>query len=90
MPLGIIELLTRIGEDNIRLQNLMESATNFQGRGKRGARACAVTFLTDQITPSEVLQEHPQHVGLVLWLPTALVEKAKTDHDHEADARVGA
>lgn len=85
MPLGIIELLTRIGEDNIRLQNLVESATNFQSR-KRGATA--ITFLTNQMNPDEVFRNTPRHVGLVLWLPAELVEKARKDHAREAAPEV--
>ncbi len=83
-PLGIIELLTRIGEDNIRLQNLIESATKFRACGKRG-RETAITFLTNQMNPGEILRKQPRHVGLVLWLPTELVDTAKAAHDHEDD-----
>lgn len=77
-PLGIIELLTRIGEDNVRLQNLLETATNFASR-KRGFTA--ITFLTKEMTPSQVMSGKPDKVGLVVWLPTDLVEKAKAAHD---------
>ena len=83
-PLGIIELLTRVGEEHIRLQNLLESATNFQQRGKRGRHHTAITFLTNQITPSEVLHGNCRQVGLVLWLPAVLVEQAQADHAGES------
>jgi hypothetical protein len=75
--LGIIELLTRIGEENVCLQNLVESATNFQAR-KRGHTA--ITFLTNQMTPTEIVHGPPKMVGLVLWLPAALVEKGRREH----------
>jgi len=89
-PLGIIELLTRIGEQHIRLQNLVESATNFTLKGKRGHQETAITFLTDQMDPSEIFRKNARNVGLVLWLPTELVEAAKAAHASEADvARTG-
>ncbi len=87
--LGIIELLTRIGEENIKLQNLVESATNFALRGKRGHQETAITFLTDQMTPDEIFRKQPRHVALVLWLPTDLVEAARKAHDAELDAEAG-
>lgn len=80
-PLGIIELLTRVGEDNVGIQNLVECSTRFRARGKRGERHCAVTFLTDQITPTHVMAGKMPKVGLVVWLPTDLVEQARKDHD---------
>lgn len=76
-PLGIIELLTRIGEDNVRLQNLMESATNFTRR-KRGFTA--VTFLTREIDPNEVFHSNPRQVGLVIWLPSERVDAVRAAH----------
>ena len=75
--LGIIELLTRIGEENVRLQNLLESATNFQAR-KQGTTA--ITFLTNQMHTTEVVHGPPKMMGLVLWLPADLVEKARREH----------
>jgi hypothetical protein len=78
--LGIIELLTRIGEDNIRLQKLVESATHFKLKGKRGHQETAITFMTNQMNPTEVFRKKARNVGLVLWLPSELVEKAQADH----------
>jgi len=86
-PMGIIELLTRIGEDNVRMQNLVESATNFQAR-KHGDTA--VTFLTSEITTSEVASGSARHVGLVLWLPTERVKQAQADHARAAAPEEGA
>jgi hypothetical protein len=76
-PLGIIELLTRIGEENVCLQNLLESATSVEAR-KRGQTA--ITFLTNQMNPSDLVQATPTKIGLVLWLPADLVEKARQEH----------
>ena len=81
-PLGIVELLTRIGDDQISFQELIGSATNFQAR-KKPSPHTAVTFLTDQITPSEVMAGKPRRVCLVVWLPAELVEKARKEHAEE-------
>ncbi len=79
-PLGIIELLTRIGEEQVRLQNLIDSATNFE-TSKRGQTA--ITFLTQELTPSEVFSGQARSIGLVLWLPTDRVRAAEAAHAAE-------
>ena len=76
MPLGIIELLTRIGEEHVFVQNVVENMTNIT-TDKRGVSK--VTFVTPKLTAGEVMGE-PQHVGLVLWLPADLVKKAQAEH----------
>jgi hypothetical protein len=81
-PLGLIELITRIGEDSILIQNLVESATNFQARGKRGVDT-AITFLTDRMTPDEVFSKNPRYIALVLWLPAEKVTAARAAHEAE-------
>jgi hypothetical protein len=68
----IIELLTSVGIENVLVQNLINSATNFQTR-KDGT---AITFMTDQLTPGDVASDHPRKVGLVIWMPTDLVKRA--------------
>jgi hypothetical protein len=73
--MGIIELLERVGEDNIQLQNLVES---MDGISMRGADS-RVSFWTNGINPTEIAVGKARNVGLVLWLPTELVEKAKAD-----------
>jgi hypothetical protein len=71
-PLGIVELLTSIGDNNIKFQNLLESATNYDLR-KKGA-VTAITFLTDAVTPTEIMNDTQTKVGLVVWLPRAQTE----------------
>ena len=77
--LGIIELLTRIGEDHVHLQNLFENATNFAVRGKRGRQHTEITFTTslESVTPTEIFQGKQRNVGLVLWLPADRVQTAR-------------
>ena len=66
MSLGIIELLTRIGEDHVRVQNIEQGDVSVQAT-KRGTR---VTFYTDPsfISPASVLNDTSPMVGLVVWM----------------------
>jgi hypothetical protein len=50
--MGIIELLQKVGEENVRVQNLLDSATNFSLR-KSGVTA--ITLLTKEIRPEAAL-----------------------------------
>ena len=77
MPLGITELLARIGDDNVRLQNLFEGDVDLTVT-KRGTR---ISFYTDpaNVTPTAALKGQ-EKIALVLWLPRALVTKAQADH----------
>lgn len=82
-PLGIVELLMRVGETNVLIQNLMQSVTDLRSR-KRGD--VVITFATNQITPADLLcvtdkpwAQMPM-TGLVLWMPTPLVQAAIRAH----------
>lgn len=81
--MGIIELLERIGEANVQLQNLVGSMDGISANRKGDSR---VSFWTNGITPGEVAAGKARHVGLVLWLPTELVEKAEREHAEAATA----
>ena len=78
--MGVIELLRRVGEDYVRVQNVVESMAGIRLKGKRGRQYTEITFGTDAITPSDVMRNDCPMVGLVLWLPRNLVEKAKAEH----------
>ena len=71
----ILELLTAVGIENVLVQNLINSATNFQAR-KGGT---AITFMTDQITPGEIASDAPRKVGLVIWMPTEKVRQVERE-----------
>jgi len=75
--IGIVEFLRRIGDDNIKFQNLASNMTNIQL--VRKGKATQITFLTDPnfITPNDVAHGGGKYIGLVLWLPRDLVDKAK-------------
>lgn len=69
--LGLLELVRRVGEDNIRIQNLLECATNL--RTRKGGY-CEVAFLTKEITPNAGIGR-ADRLGLVVWFPMADIEK---------------
>ena len=75
-PLGLLELLTRIGEHHLKLQNLAASITNVRAK----PQVVLVTFGTDQITPSDVIRigDHPWSqlpmTGLIVWMPTPMMQ----------------
>lgn len=77
--LGITELVTRVGDSNIALQNLVENLTNC--RSRHGGRESEVSFVTNPnfIDPNRVAANEFSHIGIVLWLPKAEVERAKRE-----------
>lgn len=80
MPLGIIEILKRVGEDNVKVQFLASDMAGIQL--VRKGRESRITFHTDPnvMNPNDVCAEHPRNTGVVLWLPYELVEKARKDY----------
>jgi len=60
---GISELFTEIGNDNICYQLLHTSMTDIKTKKKDSA----VTFLTQQITPNEVMSNTGK-IGVVVWV----------------------
>ena len=73
--LGIIELLQRVGEENVSLQFLAQSMDGITMARNGDAR---VTFVTHAINATEVAVGTPRNVGIILWLPAPLVEQART------------
>lgn len=81
MPHGIIELLTLVEEEKIRLQFLDNSISNISQKRKGGG--ASVTFSTDQITPGEVLNGNSAMVGVIVWIPRADVDRINAKWDKE-------
>ena len=75
-PLGIVELLTRVGEAKVQLQNLNDAIRNVR-LGKRGVSM--VTFETQLLGPADLMSES-QDIFLVIRLRRADVERAKSEH----------
>ena len=72
-----MELLERIGVDNIRTQWMLTHITNCSV-GKAGTK---ITFRTDAdvMTPDDLMAEHPRYVPLLLWVPYDLAKKAQAE-----------
>lgn len=81
-PLGIVELLTRIGDSRIEFQNLFHA---FTGARTRKGGGVEVSFVTDpdnvDLVAMAVSDTAPKKTALVLWLPPEEVAKANADHD---------
>lgn len=75
-PMGIIELLQRIGEEKVLIQNLLNDMTNITA----GKRETKITFATNQLTPGEVAFGVPKMHALVIWMPTDEVDRARREH----------
>lgn len=70
--LGISELVTRVGDENIRLQNLVADMANVQAT-KHGTK---VTFYTDPafLSPNTVAFGNGEWQGVILWMPRVKVD----------------
>ena len=65
---GITELVSKIGDDNVKLQFLDSAATKMNFDHKKGTY---ITFGTDQpLTPTGT-----KDFGVVLWLPRTRVKE---------------
>lgn len=73
--MGIIELLTRVGEENVRVQNVEQATVGVRQRVR--PRTTEITFQTDEVTPADFIRRPPRMVGLVVWLPADLVKQAQ-------------
>lgn len=77
--LGIIDLLTRCGEEKLRVQFVGPSMTNIT-TNKRGESR--ITFATDQLTANDVMGGTGM-MGIIVWVPAEDVQRAKDEHDAE-------
>ena len=68
-PIGMVELLTKIGDDNIKFQNLDSCAISLNYDHKKGSK---ITFGTDE----PITLDGTERLGLVLWLPRDKVAEA--------------
>ena len=65
------QLIAKIGDENVKFQ-ILQNALAGISLGKEGDSK--VTFFTDAITPSDVMQNKGK-VGLVVWIPREEWEK---------------
>lgn len=67
-PMGVTELVSKIGDDNIKFQNLDTCSISLNYDHKKGSK---ITFGTEEpITP-----DGTERLGLVLWLPRDKVKE---------------
>jgi hypothetical protein len=69
------QLIAKIGDENVKFQ-ILQNALSGISLGKEGDSK--VTFFTDAITPSDVMQNKGK-VGLVVWIPREHWEKVAKD-----------
>ena len=74
----ISELLSKVGDEHIKVQQLMSDMT----AGNIGKRGATITFATDSGFVSEynkclALGGSTSHVGLVVWIPADRLQEAR-------------
>jgi hypothetical protein len=84
--LPLSRLIELVGDDNVRLDYLQETITGATARKK--LKLTEISFLTSGITPNEVFgwTMNPPRVsvvGIMVWLPKALVDQALATHKAE-------
>lgn len=73
------ELITAVGDENIRLQRVDESMTNIS-TNKKGISK--VTFETDAVSAGDFMGDNiaPMH-GLIIWLPRDKLPAIPSPHN---------
>lgn len=67
--MSILELLEKVGAENVVVQNLHESMHSAKTVGGDGL----FTFWTDSGKVLDTTTDNPKHVGLILWIPRDLI-----------------
>lgn len=84
-PLGISELVRRVGDDNIHVEPI---EPNLQGAKlvERG-RLTEIRIVTRMTTPNEVAAPGPlPNVGMLIWFRRDHFDRARLEHDEAAAA----
>ena len=69
---GLVELLTKIGNDNMEYQRLGRCMTNIKSKKGEGSQ---VTFVTEAITPSSALSNTGKE-ALIIWVDKSVLSAA--------------
>lgn len=79
-PMGLVELVVALGNDGIRMQNLLKALVNISLRDK--GKTSRITFDSESefLTPNDVMRG-PKYVPMLLWLPADKVEEARRAYD---------
>ena len=73
----ISELMAAVGDDNTTFQTLatdMKSVNIFKSEGQ-------VTFCTSPKMVMDMLKKEPEYIGLVVWVPKALVPETAASEE---------
>jgi hypothetical protein len=88
-PLPLSELIAAVGDDKIKIEPVnsnITDATAVKRRGPNNERLTRITLLTSMLAPHDLLgltedpPRSPEMTGLLIWLPTADVERVKKDY----------
>lgn len=60
------EILTAVGDENVSFQNLQQA---FTGAKLRKGGLTEVSFMTDAVTPTEIMRGTNKLVGMIIWMP---------------------
>lgn len=87
-PISLAELIRRVGDDNIRIEPI---DANVQGaRLVSGGRLTELRILTSMTNPNQIMglaEGVPlPSIGLVIWFPRHLSDRARMEYDEAAAA----
>lgn len=71
--MGLVELLSCVGNDNIEFQKLGDCLTSV--KEKKRYKCTELSFLTQAITPTEIAIGTGK-VGLIVWVDQDVISKA--------------
>lgn len=83
-PLGISELVSRAGDENIQVQNLLANTIDLNNTKKQAT----IKFTTDPAMVKAFMEASiyggkSTHVGLVLWIPTEIIDRINAENKIE-------
>lgn len=86
---GLVDLLTRIGDDKAIIQSIQHTLTGARLRGKGRKKLnpfTEVSFGTTETTPTDLMNGTGK-IGLVVWLDRSDVEAAQAAFRSEQEKR---
>lgn len=75
--MGIIELLEKVGEKNVRVQNVVECTSNATMKKGGGTQ---LTILTREISVADIALNKGK-IGLIVWIPRVFEINLSTPED---------
>lgn len=67
------ELISEIGDENVKVQMLQDSLIGNQSQGKGHIK---ITFATSELSLIELVDPNSPHIGMVIWLPRKKVDES--------------